>query len=120
MTSVIATRPAFTTASPSVGADAVHTLGEAVASASEAVAGLALTDPRWEQVGPRLTAVVDAIRRASGLAGSPIGSHETVAPVLRVRDLGRLAQAITPCAVPNVAAAEPIEELLWSLQVAAA
>jgi hypothetical protein len=40
--------------------------------------------------------------------------------VLRLRDLGRLTQAITPCAVADVAVPDPIEELVWSLQVAAA
>jgi len=120
MTTLIATRPADAAASTSGDAADGFTLSDAVAAASDAVACLPLTDLRWEQVGARLTAVVDAVRRAYGLAGSPIGSHETVAPVLRLRDLGRLAQAITPHAVADVVAPELVQELLWSLQVAAA
>lgn len=112
MTSLIASNPTFTAVSTRR-----TTLGAVVAAACDAVAGIPLDDPRWATVGVRLTAVVDAVRRASGLSGSPIGSQETVAVVMRLRDLGRLAQAITPSATDAVP--EEIEDLLWSLQVAA-
>jgi hypothetical protein len=65
-------------------------LGEAAA----AIAWLPLDDPRWPLVGPRLTAVVDAVRRAHGGDGSPIAAEEQVAPVLRLRDLARAAQGL--------------------------
>jgi hypothetical protein len=121
MTSVIASDPTVAAASRSAGAARGRTLGAVVAAACDAVACLPLADPRWETVGVRLTAVVDAVRRASGLSGSPIGPHETVAPVVRLRDLGRLVQIITPnAAVAAVAGPEVIEDLLWSLLVAAA
>lgn len=117
MTSLIATPPPLTAASTSAVAARQNTLGAVVAAACDAVVSIPLDDPRWDTVGVRLTAVVDAVRRANGLPGSPIGSEETVAVVMRLRDLGRLAQALTPSATD--AAPEEIEDLLWSLQVAA-
>ena len=120
MRHVVAGHP--TVAAASMSTVAVHgpTLGAVVAAACDAVVCIPLADPRWETVGVRLTAVVDAVRCATGFSGSPIGSHETVAPVVRLRDLGGLVQLVTPnAAVAAVAAPETIEELLWSLQVAA-
>lgn len=55
------------------------------------VTGLDLDDPAWSQVGPRLTAVVDAVSRAIVGTGSPIAPGEDVAPILRLRDLARVA-----------------------------
>jgi hypothetical protein len=96
-------------------------LADIVAAASDAVAGLRPEDPRWETVGAELSAVVHAIRLAYGLAGSPIGPDDTVAPVLRLRDIGRLAQITAATDAPHDLIASPaIEELPWSLQVAAA
>lgn len=101
MTTTTTRRPA-TTSAPAIApavAPAVApatapapTLAEAVAAASASVADLDADDPRWSQVGPILTAFVDAARRAEGLPGSPIRPDEAVAPVLRLRDLARLAE----------------------------
>lgn len=69
-------------------------LGSLLASAGVAVASLGFDDPKWPTVGPRLTAAVDAARRAMGDHGSPIASAEFVAPVVRLRDLSRAAQRL--------------------------
>lgn len=121
MTTVTATHPTITVAAPPLVTPlSGRTLAMAVAAASDAIAWIPLDDPRWETVGPLLTAFVDAARRAHGLPGSPIRPDETVAPVLRLRDLGRLAQITAASAgTPKVAATTEISELLWSLQVAA-
>lgn len=93
-----------------------HTLAEAVERASVAAVGLGLDDPRWEQAGPALTAFVDAARRAIDGSGSRIGADETASPVLRVRDLGRLAQMT---AATRRSAPAEVARRLRSLQIAA-
>lgn len=121
MTSLTATHPTITVSSPpSVTLLSGRPLAIVVAAAFDAIAWMSLDDPRWERVGPLLTAFVDAAGRARGLPGSPIRPGESVAPVVRLRDLGRLVQ-ITLDAVdtPKVAAPAEIEDLLWSLRVAA-
>lgn len=55
------------------------------------VADLDPDDPAWSRVGPRLTAVVDGVSRAVVGTGSPIAPGEDVAPILRLRDLARVA-----------------------------
>lgn len=92
-----------------------RTLAEAVALASATVLEVDLADPRWEQVGPRLTAFVDAARRALDGSGSRIGAGEGAPPVLRLRDLGRLAQisAATQATQPA-----EVTRRLRSLQIA--
>lgn len=91
MTTTTTTRPTNTRA-PVIAPAPAPTLAAVVAAASAAVAGLGTDDPRWSEIGPLLTACVDAARRADGQPGSPIGPDETVAPVLRLRDLARLAE----------------------------
>ncbi|MEX1161968.1 MAG: hypothetical protein WEB03_00155 [Nitriliruptor sp.] len=115
--SLTTSHPAVTTAPRSEGAARERTWGSVILTAGDAVACIPLDDARWRTVGARLTAVVDAVRRANGHPGSPIGAHETVAPVLRLRDLGCLSRIIDPSA--TVEGPEVIEDLLWSLQVAA-
>lgn len=95
-------------------------LGTLIAAASDTVSRVAPDDPRWEAVGPPLTAFVDAARRAAGRGGSPIGADEAVPAVLRLRDLARVAQmAATRRAREPVAAVAEAEDRLRSLQVAA-
>lgn len=121
MPTALSTPPAPTTrveapsraAAPVVG----RTLGSAIATASDAVIGLPLHDPRWTTVGPVLTAFVDAAWRCGGEAGSPVGAHEEVPPVLRLRDLGRLAQRTVASRGHAMATAE-VDHHLRSLQVA--
>ncbi|MBS3940524.1 MAG: hypothetical protein KG028_06150 [Actinobacteria bacterium] len=121
MTSMIATPPSHAGSPRSLLVARGPSVDDVVTAASDAVAGLSLEDPRWETVGARLTAVVDATRLACGLAGSPIGPDEPVAPTMRLRDLGRLAQIIAGGRTPrDLTVPRAIEELLWSLQVAAA
>lgn len=107
-------------ATPSVvePADFGPPLAPAVATAARAAAALDLDDPRWEVVGPLLTAFVDAGRRAAGLAGSSIGSEEIVAPVLRLRDLGRLAERTASSLGRTTIATSEVEMRVRSLQVA--
>lgn len=92
-----------------------HTLAEAVALASAAVLELGLDDPRWAQAGPALTAFVDAARRAVDGSGSRIAADEAASPVLRLRDLGRLAQVAAAARAPRPA---EVGQRLQSLQMA--
>lgn len=102
---------------PMVQPSSGPTLGAVVAAASDVAAGIPLGDPRWDVLGPLLTDVVRATRRAAGMPASPIGPNEVVPVVLRLRDLGRLAQR----AAANAVFASPEAEAgLRSLQVAAA
>jgi len=91
-------------------------LRSVVADASRVVAEVSSNDPRWEILGPRLTAFVDASRQAAGQPGSPIRAGDVVAPVLRLRDLARLAQMTT---ASHAIASPEAESALRSLQVAA-
>lgn len=112
------------TALPRHGAPAraapIEQLARQLCAAGRAAAALALDDPRWAIVGPVLTSAVDAARRAAGDRGSPIGAHEAVDPVLRMRDLARAgarlagarATSVPADAVDEVAAAaRRLEEL---------
>lgn len=92
-----------------------RSLGDAVALASAAVLGLDLSDPKWQQVGPLLTAFVDAVRRAADGTRSCIGADEVVPPVLRLRELGRLAQRT---AASHDAQPVEVAACLRSLQIA--
>lgn len=121
MTTATATHPTIPVTSPPTKAAPVsrRTLESAVAAASDAVARVSLDDPLWDTLGPLLTAFVDGARRAAGRPGSPIGPDETVAPALRLRDLGRLAQTSAAASAPTaVTAPAEVEERLRSLQVA--
>lgn len=91
------------------------TLADAVTRASAAVLALGVDDPRWGHVGPTLTAFVDAARRVVDGSGSPIGADDAASPVLRLRDLGRLAQMTAGTPRP-----QPVEvaQRLRSLQAA--
>jgi hypothetical protein len=93
-----------------------RSLRSVVADASVVVVEVPSDDPRWELLGPRLTAFVDASRRAAGQPGSPIRAGDIVAPVLRLRDLARLAQITVT--TPVVSSLEA-ESALRSLQVVA-
>lgn len=67
------------------------------------VADLPAGDAAWSRVGPHVTSVVDAVRRAVDGSRSPIRPDEPVAPVLRLRDLARASQravAVPDCVVP--------------------
>lgn len=91
------------------------TLADAVAAACATVADLDPRDPRWAEVGPRLTGFVDAARRAVDGSGSCIGADEVVPAVLRLRELGRLSLAVMPSR--TMASAE-VAGRLRSLQTA--
>lgn len=105
------TRPPNTAVPPTPAS----TLADAVAAACAAVADLDPRDPRWVEVGPRLTAFVDAARRAVDGSGSCIGADEVVAAVLRLRELGRLSLAVTPS---HAMASAEVAGHLRSLQTA--
>lgn len=107
-------QPPATATTPSQG-----TLATAMAAAADAVVALPLDDPRWAAVGPRLTAFVAAVRQAIDATGSPIGPSDTVSPVLRMRDLARVAE-MTASATGPVAQAPSaaIMERLRSLEIA--
>lgn len=98
---------------------AASTVGAAVYSASEVVLGLDPDDARWAEVGPRLTAFVDAARRAMGMEGSPILPDEQVPTVLRLRDLARLAGRTAAPSGMSVAATPLVTSGLRSLHEAA-
>jgi hypothetical protein len=117
VTTATATRPTSATPWPTVPAGST-TLEAALDTASEAVLPLEMEDPCWEEVGPALTAFVDAARRVDGRPGSPIGPDDAVSPALRLRDLARLAQQAHRSGQQVVATAE-VEWRLRSLQVAA-
>lgn len=108
------TIPARTPAPPA----GMRTLAATLTAASEAVIGLPIEDPRWREVGPLLTAFVDAARRADGRSGSPIEPDATVAAVLRLRDLAHLSLQAHRSGQQVTATAET-EMRLRSLQVAA-
>lgn len=63
----------------------------------ELVADLPADDAVWSRVGPHVTSVVDAVRRAVDGSRSPIGPDEPVAPVLRLRDVARASQRASLC-----------------------
>lgn len=94
-------------------------VGAAVRDASEVALALDPGDERWAEVGPLLTAFVDAVRRALGLEGSPILPHEQVPTVLRLRDLARLAGRTAAPGGASVAATPLVRSGLRSLQDAA-
>lgn len=100
---------------PTPPATPASTVADAVAAACLAVADLHPSDPRWREVGPRLTAFVDAARRAVDGSGSCIGAGEAVPAVLRLRELGRLALAST---VSQAIASAEVADHLRSLQTA--
>lgn len=106
-----------TPASPLAGRATGRTLAAAVARACDEVVHLPPGDTRWAVVGPLLTAFVDATRRRAGLSGSPVAVHEQVPPALRLRDLGRLAQATVTSGAVTSSSAE-VDDRLRSLQVA--
>lgn len=91
------------------------TVGAAVAAACDAVADLDPRDPGWDAVGPLLTGFVDAARRAVDGSDSCIGAAEVVPAVLRLRELGRLAQMT---ATADVSATAEVTDRLRSLQTA--
>lgn len=91
------------------------TLADAVAAACATVADLHPHDPRWGEVGPRLTAFVDAARRAVDGSGSCIRADEVVPAVLRLRELGRLSLAVAASHAP---ASTEVAGRLRSLQTA--
>lgn len=95
-----------------------RTLASAVAAASDVALLVSLHDPRWDTLGPLLTAFVDAARRTAGRAGSPIGAADAVSPVLRLRDLARLAQMTAAGPRGAIPTAETAARLR-SLQLAA-
>lgn len=94
----------------------VTTLASAVAGASEVVLRFEPDDPRWDRVGPALTHFVDAARRAIGEPGSSIGAGETVAVVLRLRDLAGLARTTAGQAGRRRMATTEVEARLRSLE----
>ncbi len=109
------TRRPHTTSPPTLAATPAGTLSDAVSAACATVADLHPSDPRWVEVGPRLTAFVDAARRAVEGSGSCIGAGEVVPAVLRLRELSRLSLAVM--ASHAVASAE-VAGRLRSLQTA--
>lgn len=120
MTTATTLRPTTTITVPAAPLSTTDlTLGAAVTAASDAVSQVPLDDPSWDTLGPRLTAFVDAARRAAGQPGSPIRPDEVVAPALRVRDLGRLAQRTIAAAASARFVPTDVEAHLRFLQAAA-
>lgn len=72
----------------------VEELAALLSAAADSVARFDVHDDRWSVVGPALTAVVDAVRRAIGGTGSPIRPGDDVVPVLRLRDLARTGERV--------------------------
>jgi hypothetical protein len=119
MTSLIASHPPLAAASRPRWLRAVGApLGAVVVAACDVVAALPLADHRWEKVGVRLTAVVDAVGRSSGLSGIADRTARDRDAGGAAADLGWLVHIVTPSG--DVAVPEGIEDVLWSLQVAAA
>jgi hypothetical protein len=120
MTTATAIPPITTETAPAVpeAPASGRTLAAAVAAASDVAVLVSLHDPRWDTFGPLLTAFVDAARRTAGRAGSPIGPTEAVSPVLRLRDLARLAQMTAAGPRGAITTAETAARLR-SLQLAA-
>lgn len=120
MTTTTTTRPTGIRIAPTSSGSSLpaEPLAATVAAASDVIAEVALDDPRWDTIGPLLTAFVDAARRAAGGPGSPIDADESIAPVLRLRDLARLAQRAAGLHQAVAATAETTWRLR-SLQIAA-
>lgn len=90
-----------------------------VADASDVMMNVPLDDARWITVGPLLSELVDAVRRAAGGTASPIGA-DPVPPVLRLRELAWLAQVTAGATGPRAHRATPeVEAGLRSLRAAA-
>ena len=122
MPTALSTPPSTSTvavpAAPPAGPATGRTLAWTIARASDAVVDVPTGDSRWDVLGPHLTAFVDAARRRAGLPGSPVGQDEDVAPALRLRDLGRLAQATVAHGAATTTTAE-VDRRLRSLLLVA-
>lgn len=118
VTNRTATSPDDIASSPRWRAEA-PSLSAAVRDASDVAVSLHPEDPRWAELGPLLTAFVDATRRAMGQGGSPILPAEKVPPILRLRDLAQIAARTEGPSGTSVAATPLVTLGLRSLQDAA-
>lgn len=91
-------------------------VSEVLRAASDLVVDLDLDDEVWTDAGPHLTAIVDRVRRALDGRGSTLFAARDVAPVLRLRDLARTAQASVGAPSRTVV----VEEVRGRLQALAA